>query len=198
MVSDTRTLARLIQRRCASHVLAAHHYRGQQTVLIRREGLLQVARFLKDDRTMAFDVLMDLTAVDYLKFGTTLSSAPTLTTPSPLPYYMTPKVLPEKWERMVASDQYRFEVVYHFYSTAHNHRLRLKAPLPAADPVVDSVTGLWAAANWFEREAWDMFGIAFRGHPNLKRLLMYEGFVGHPLRKDYPVNRRQPLVGPVN
>ena len=147
---------------------------------------------------MAFDVLMDLTALDYLKFGKTLSSAPTLSTPSPLPYYMKPKTLPEQWDRPISNDQYRFEVVYHFYSTAHNHRLRLKVAVPAVDPAVDSVTGIWAAANWFEREAWDMFGITFRGHPNLKRILMYESFKGHPLRKDYPVNRRQPLVGPLN
>ena len=63
-------------------------------------------------------------------------------------------------------------------------------------PLVPSAVGLWPIANWFEREVWDMFGIRFENHPDLRRLLMYEEFVGHPLRKDYPVNRRQPLVGP--
>lgn len=89
----------------------------------------------------------------------------------------------------------RFQVVYHFYSLSQNHRLRVK--IPAADGgSVPSLTGLWAGANWFERECWDMFGIQFEGHPNLKRILMYDEFVGHPLRKDYPINKRQPLIGP--
>lgn len=89
----------------------------------------------------------------------------------------------------------RFQVVYHFFSLKHSHRLRIK--VPAADGgSVPSLTGLWAIANWFERECWDLLGIKFEGHPNLKRILMYEEFVGHPLRKDYPINKRQPLIGP--
>ena len=69
--------------------------------------------------------------------------------------------------------------------------------VPAADGgSVPSLTGLWAVANWFERECWDLFGVKFDGHPDLRRIMMYEGFVGHPLRKDYPINKRQPLIGP--
>lgn len=92
----------------------------------------------------------------------------------------------------------RFEVVYHLFSLARKQRLRVKVRVEEKDPEVDSVTALWPAADWYEREIWDMFGIRFNGHPNLKRILMYEEFVGHPLRKDYPVNRRQPLIGPKN
>ena len=92
----------------------------------------------------------------------------------------------------------RFEVVYHFYSLAKNHRLRVKVRVDEKDAVMPTVTPLWPAADWFEREVWDMFGIRFDGHPNLKRILMYEEFTGHPLRKDYPVNKRQPLIGPKN
>ena len=92
----------------------------------------------------------------------------------------------------------RFAVVYHFYSLAHKHRLRLVVPVEEAVAEVDSLTSLWPGANWLEREVWDMFGIRFRGHPDLKRILMYKEFMGHPLRKDYPVNKRQPLIGPVN
>lgn len=88
----------------------------------------------------------------------------------------------------------RFEVVYHLYSLRAKHRLRVKVPVPEDDPVVDSLVPLWKGANWLEREAWDMFGIRFNGHPDLRRVLLYEEFQGHPLRKDYPVNRRQPLV----
>ena len=191
-------LTKLIQEKFASSVLAVHQYRGQQTVVLKREGLLSAAAFLKDDPALAFDFLIDLTCLDYLKFGKSQSSAPTLATPSPLPYYMPSKATDEKWERAVSNDAYRFEVVYHFYSTSNNHRLRIKVPLAASGLSLDSVTGLWAAANWFEREVWDMFGVTYNGHPNLRRILMWEGFKGHALRKDYPVNRRQPLIGPLN
>jgi len=88
----------------------------------------------------------------------------------------------------------RFEVVYHLYSVARKHRLRLKVQLAEEDPVVDSLCEQFKIANWFEREIWDMYGIRFKGHPNLKRILLYEEFVGHPLRKDYPKERRQPLL----
>ena len=92
----------------------------------------------------------------------------------------------------------RFEVVYNLYSLPKNHRLFVRVPVPETDANVDSVTALWPAANWFEREVWDMFGIVFKGHPDLKRILMYDGFEGHPLRKDYPYNKRQPIIGPLN
>ena len=87
----------------------------------------------------------------------------------------------------------RFEVVYHLYSLRSKQRLRVKIPVPLEDPTLDSLTPLWKGANWLEREVWDMFGIRFRDHPNLKRILLYEEFQGHPLRKDYPVNQSQPL-----
>jgi NADH-quinone oxidoreductase subunit C len=92
----------------------------------------------------------------------------------------------------------RFEVVYHFYSLKHNHRLRIKIPVSMDDCIADSITSLWKTANWYEREIWDMYGIKFRDHPNLRRILLYEEFKGHPLRKDYPINKRQPLIGPLN
>ena len=222
-----------LQATCSQWLLGVHAYRGQDTVFVKREGLLDVARRVRDDAALRFDFLMDLTAVDYLKFGRSQHSAPRLATPSPLPYYMEPKGTPERWERLVpfqrlppidsaqrggdapaepkgqapaqhvgtalvSSDEYRFEVVYHFFSLARAARLRMNVPLSAADPVVDSLTGLWESANWFEREVWDLFGIRFTGHPNLKRILLYESFQGHPLRKDYPVRKRQPLIGPTN
>lgn len=92
----------------------------------------------------------------------------------------------------------RFEVVYHLYSLKHNMRVRIKVPLSEADPTIDSVSSLWASANWAERECWDLFGIRFNEHPDLRRILLYEQFQGHPLRKDYPVDKRQPLIGPKN
>lgn len=92
----------------------------------------------------------------------------------------------------------RFEVVYHLRSFKSGARLRVKAPVAepedGSNPAIDSVVPFWAAANWYEREVWDLYGIRFAGHPDLRRILMYEEFVGHPLRKDYPKDRRQPLV----
>jgi|WetSurMetagenome_2_1015567.scaffolds.fasta_scaffold959994_1 NADH-quinone oxidoreductase subunit C len=88
----------------------------------------------------------------------------------------------------------RFEVVYHLYSTTKRHRVRLKARVPEDDPTIDSVVELWPGFNWSEREAYDLYGIRFVGHPDLRRILLYPEFVGHPLRKDYPKEGRQPLV----
>ena len=88
----------------------------------------------------------------------------------------------------------RFDVVYHFYSTTHLIRVRLKTRVPEAEPIVDSLVSLYGSANFMERECHDMYGIVFRGNPDLRPILLYEGFVGHPLRKDYPKQQEQPLV----
>jgi len=88
----------------------------------------------------------------------------------------------------------RFDVVYHLYSVTQKHRIRLKVGVAEDDPVVPSVTDLYPGLGWFEREAWDMFGIRFEGHPDPRRMLMWEGFEGHPLRKDFPHRRRQERV----
>jgi NADH-quinone oxidoreductase subunit C len=91
----------------------------------------------------------------------------------------------------------RFEVVAHLLSLSKGHRLRLKAAVGDAEgegASIDSLTELWGSANWAEREAWDMFGVRFEGHPDLRRILLYPEFVGHPLRKDYPIDEIQPLV----
>jgi NADH-quinone oxidoreductase subunit C len=88
----------------------------------------------------------------------------------------------------------RFEVVYNLYSTKMNWRIRLRVKVPETDPVLASVTPVWRGADWFERYCFDMYGIRFTGHPDMRRLLMYDEFEGHPLRKDYPLKGRQPLV----
>ncbi len=137
---------------------AAELSRGQAVILVPRDAVLEALRALRDEPSLAFDVLSDLTAVDYLG--------------------RTP----------------RFEVVYQLNSLAHRHRLRVKAGVPGDDPQIASATPLWNAALWAEREVWDLFGIRFVGHPDLRRILMYPEFEGHPLRKDYPLDKRQPLV----
>lgn len=158
-----------VKQQFEKDIVSTHAFRGDETVVIRPEALLSVAKYLKENTDLAFNYLMDLTAVDYL-------------------FYAGGR----------EQKDFRFEVVYHFYSLPKNHRLRVKVPVDEKDPQIDSLCPLWASANWFEREVWDMFGIKFKGHPNLKRILMYEEFKGHALRKDYPFNKRQPLIGPLN
>lgn len=190
------SLSERLQARFPQAVIARHAWRGDETVTIRRENLLEIARALRDDPGFRMNFLMDLTAVDYLTFGKApqakggfVNAGIRLPQPMNVPDA-------EPWPGPAAAA--RFEVVYHFFSMALKQRVRVKVPVEESDPVVDSLTPLWASADWFEREIWDMVGVRFRGHPNLKRLLMYEEFEGYPLRKDYPVNKRQPLIGPVN
>jgi NADH-quinone oxidoreductase subunit C len=159
-------LARLTERFGAG-VLASHAEHGDHTLLVDRAALPEVLRFCRDDEALRFDMLMDLTAVDYLTY-------------------------PGREEAP------RFEVVYHLYSVPHNHRVRIKAGVEEDDPVVPTAVPLWPIADWLEREVWDMFGLRFAEHPDLRRLLLYEQFEGHPLRKDYPISKRQPLIGPRN
>jgi NADH-quinone oxidoreductase subunit C len=154
---DPPVLARL-RERFPEAVLATHAYRGDATAEVTPASLLEVCRFLRDDPALAFDFLVDVTAVDYI------GSVP------------------------------RFEVVYHLYSLPRNHRVRLKARVPEESPCIASVTSIWRGANWLERETFDMYGIHFEGHPDLRRIYLYEEFQGHPLRKDYPKEKRQPLV----
>jgi len=92
------------------------------------------------------------------------------------------------------STEPRFDVVLHLYSVSRKHRVRLYAGVPEEDPTLETLVPVWGGANWFEREAYDLYGVRFKGHPDLRRILMYPEFVGHPLRKDYPKEKRQPLV----
>ena len=176
-------------------VLSSHTYRGDATLVLRPNFLIEVARFLKEDPAFQMNFLVDVTAVDYSTFGK--RPAPAFFASSGVAVGPSPQI-PDENPWPGPPDQSRFTVVYHFFSTTHKHRLRLVVPADEADAEVDSLTSLWPGANWLEREVWDMFGIKFRGHPDLKRILMYEGFEGHPLRKDYPVKKRQPLIGPLN
>ncbi|MEE2777305.1 MAG: NADH-quinone oxidoreductase subunit C [Acidobacteriota bacterium] len=184
-----------VTERFPDGVTSSHVYRGDPTVVAEPGSLLETAAFLKDDVNLLMNLLVDLSAVDYSQFAKSANSA----------FFASSGVtvgpalqIPDKdpWPGPPGSD--RFAVVYHFYSMTHKHRLRMTVPVPELNAEVDSVASLWPAANWLEREVWDMFGIGFRGHPDLRRILMYDGFVGHPLRKDYPVKKRQPLIGPQN
>jgi NADH-quinone oxidoreductase subunit C len=192
---NAETLIQTVTDRFPQAVIGSHAYRGDATILLRAESLLDVARTLKEDSAFQMNLLVDITAVDYSAFGK--KPAPAFFASSGVgvrPNTEIPDTNPWPGPPSTA----RFAVVYHFYSLALKHRMRLSVPVEEDDAQVDSLTSLWGAADWLEREVWDMFGITFRGHPELKRILMYEEFEGHPLRKDYPVKKRQPLIGPVN
>lgn len=152
---EESALIQSIRAKAAKDILGVHSYRGDDTILVRRDSIVPIMKLLRDE--FKFEMLADLSAVDYL------------------------------------GQQPRFEVVYHLNSLERNVRLRVKIPVQEGEEV-DTLTVLWPIANWLEREVWDMFGIKFKGHPDLRRLLMYEEFEGHPLRKDYPINKRQPIV----
>jgi len=192
---NSASLIKSVTDRFSDSVAASHAYRGDATLILNPRALVEVAQFLREDPTLQMNFLMDLTAVDYSAFGkhptpAFFASSGVAVKPS--------SQIPDEEPWPGPPDEGRFAVVYHFFSKAHKHRLRLVVPVEESVPEVDSLTSLWPGADWLEREVWDMFGIRFKGPPDLKRILMYEGFEGHPLRKDYPVKKRQPLIGPVN
>ena len=136
-----------------------HEALGELTLVVRSEDYQEVATTLRDDPTLNFEQLMDLCGVDYSEYGNATWEGP------------------------------RFAVVSHLLSVKHNWRLRLKVFAPEDGyPLVTSVTPIWNSANWFEREAFDLFGILFDGHDDLRRILTDYGFIGHPFRKDFPVS----------
>jgi NADH-quinone oxidoreductase subunit C len=153
-------VADLLRAALPDAVESVSRLQGDVTLVIRKDRLRPAMELLKSDDRLGFDLLVDVTAVDYL------------------------------------GQEPRFEVIYHLLSLPRNERVRIKVRVGESDPAVETVSTLWAAANWLEREVWDMFGIRFSGHPDLKRILMYDEFEGHPLRKDYPVRKRQPRIGP--
>jgi NADH-quinone oxidoreductase subunit C len=143
--------------------------------------LLEVARTLRDDPELRFEMLMDLAGVDYLDFGRAewRTVAATASGFSRGVNRAAPHTL---------AGNKRFAVVSQLLSITHNRRLRLRVWCDEIeDPVIDSLTGIWASADWFEREAFDLFGILFKGHPDLRRILTDYGFIGHPFRKDFPL-----------
>jgi NADH-quinone oxidoreductase subunit C len=145
---------------------------GDEIAWIKKDQLVLVATWLRDDPAMAFDSPVFVTAIDRLDWR-----------PVGLP-------APLHW----TEDQPRFEVCYQLRSSTRRHRLRLKVAVTEQDAHCPSLATLWPAFDWQERETFDMYGIRFEGHPDLRRIYLYEEFVGYPLRKDYPKEKRQPLV----
>ena len=150
-----------ITQRLGDALLSHEASHGDDVLSVQPDGILAALRMLRDDPEFGFDLLSDLFGMDYGVDGTEGRMAPA-----------------------------RFAVVYQLTSLPHLRRVRLKAFLPEEAPEIDSAAGLWPSAEWLEREAYDLFGIRFRNHPDLRRILLPDGYDGHPLRKDYPVQGR--------
>jgi NADH-quinone oxidoreductase subunit C len=169
-------LDRLTARFTGGEILESGSAHGDEWARVRREAWIPVALFLRDDPATKMEMFIDLTCVD--RFGMRAN-----------PGGLRPHEL-----AVSSSEPPRFDVVLHVYSVSLKHRVRLYCGAPEEDPSVDTLVSVWAGVNWFEREAYDLYGVRFKGHPDLRRILMYPEFVGHPLRKDYPKEKRQPLV----
>jgi NADH-quinone oxidoreductase subunit C len=149
---EATDIAELIKDRFPTELKEIKEFRGQVSVVVKKDRIREILRYLNGTPELYFNFLQDLCGVDYLN-----------------------------------KKEPRFEVVYQLFSLRHRHTLRVKAEVPEEDAAIDSVVDIWAGADWHERECFDLFGITFKGHPDLRRILMPEDWEGHPLRKDYPL-----------
>jgi len=174
-------LAARIEARLPDQVVRVHSLPDELCYEVQPAHIRQVCLALRDDPALKFEILIDLAGIDYLDYAS------------------------DEWKTLSATasgfsrgvnrdgprrphDGARFAVAYQLLSVSHNHRVRLRARCEdAEDPHIDSVVEIWPGANWFEREAFDLFGILFTGHPDLRRILTDYGFIGHPFRKDFPL-----------
>jgi len=151
-ITDNPTLDKL-KSSFGSEIVKSAIFRDELTVIVKRDRIMDIMKFLRDDTDLAYDMLVDETAVDYLKMD------------------LRP----------------RFQVVFHLRSFRYNRRIRIKVPIAETDCHIESMCALWRSANWFEREIFEMYGITFDHHPDLRRLLIPDTFTDFPLRKDYPL-----------
>ena len=149
--------------------------------------LRDVCHALRDEEAFRFEQLMDVCGVDYLGYGENEWRTQSAT--------VTGFSRGVNRHALQAGErtQRRFAVVYHLLSLTHMHRIRIKCRVPEDDPAIPSVVSIWAGANWVERETFDLYGIRFTDHPDLRRIFLYDEFVGHPLRKDYKKEDEQPI-----
>ena len=179
MVSSLETLLTELQARFSDITLEAHIARRELTIAIPATHILYVCEALR--HRFNFSQLIDLCGVDYSQYGQadweTTQASSTGFTRSVSPGVSKP-----------TSKKSRFAVVYHLLSIENNQRLRLRAWIDRDPPRIDSVISVWNVANWYEREAFDLYGILFEGHPDLRRILTDYGFIGHPFRKDFPIS----------
>tara|TARA_B110000037_G_scaffold54521_1_gene66808 strand:- start:186 stop:803 length:618 start_codon:yes stop_codon:yes gene_type:complete len=161
--SRLETLSLCVQNILANKIVSTTEQLGELTIEVDSSELLLVMKALRDNSELGFEILIDLCGVDYLSYG-------------------------EESITEGSRHDNRFAVVYHLLSISNNYRLRVRAYTAKDEvPVLDSVIEVWPVANWFEREAFDLYGIVFNGHPDLRRILTDYGFIGNPFRKDFPL-----------
>ncbi len=182
MTVSPNALAERLQERFRADSVGCAVARGEVTMNVPAQGLISVCRALRDEPEFGFEQLMDLCGVDYGSYGLGEWETSETATGSGFSRGVARGDLQEDPEQGS-----RFAVVYHLLSVSNNQRLRARCFAADEPPRVDSVAGLWSCANWYEREAFDLFGILFDGHPDLRRILTDYGFVGHPFRKDFPL-----------
>ena len=181
MATRLETLAAALPAALGDRIVSTTTALGELTIVVRPQDLIGVMTTLRDAPELRFEQLIDLAGIDYLAWGVGGTAE-------------------ERMSRMrdldvrVAADEpsphpTRFGVVYHLLSVTHNWRMRVRTYAEDAElPIVDTMIDVWPAANWLEREAFDLYGIVFAGHPDLRRILTDYGFIGHPFRKDFPVS----------
>jgi NADH-quinone oxidoreductase subunit C len=158
---------------------------GELIYQLDKDDLLEIARALRDEADFQFEMLVDICGVDYLTYG---SDEWTTNSATDSGFSRGVEREPVILDEADTFDPQRFAVVYHLLSVTRNHRLRLRLYTGESNPpLVKSVVDVWNSANWYEREAFDLFGILFEGHPDLRRILTDYGFIGHPFRKDFPL-----------
>jgi len=159
MASKLETLKANLETAFGGRLSSLTESVGELTIVVKADDFLDIAKRLRDDRALGFEQLIDLAGVDYQTYGDGAYDGP------------------------------RFAAVLHLLSVSNNWRLRVRVFAPDDEmPIVPSVVDIWSSANWYEREAFDLYGIVFEGHPDLRRLLTDYGFIGHPFRKDFPVS----------
>ncbi len=183
MTNKLSELKKMVLQSFEEKVLTSSDALGELTIEVSIENLIDVLKELRDNDLFLFEQMIDVAGVDYLTFG--------------LDEWATNEATSEGFERGRQDglnskenskwDKARYAVVYHLLSVTLNQRIRVRIFVEEDSMIVPSVVDLWNGANWFEREAFDLFGILFDGHPDLRRLLTDYGFIGHPFRKDFPV-----------
>lgn len=180
-MADINNLAAQIQT-CLPNLIANSHIAYDELTLeVSQKNLLEVCKTLRDTPQLKFDMLMDICGVDYSQYGLSEWQTESATATG------FERAVNKKGVRVVPWDKPRYAVVYHLLSLIHNQRVRVRVFAEGETPMVDSVIEIWNCANWFEREAFDLYGILFKGHPDLRRILTDYGFIGHPFRKDFPL-----------
>jgi len=181
MANPVENLVSFLGERFGDAITDAHVAFDQAVIELTPDHLLEVCQSLKDEQEFSFEQLIDLCGVDYSAFGKADWETKS-TTNTGFSRGVSKGIFDDE-----AEAKPRFAVVYHLLSINHNQRLRVRCMIDETPAKIESVVNLWASANWYEREAFDLFGILFEGHPDLRRILTDYGFVGHPFRKDFPL-----------